>query len=500
VDAERGRALFHKGRISGEPEIVAAIGPEAFEVSAEVMPCSSCHGRDGRGRPEGGVAPSNLTWPVLTRPASGQGGTQRPRPAYDSRSFIRAVTMGIDPGGKALSPTMPRYRLSRRDAADLTAYVRLLGSEDPPGVNDEELRVGILRAGGPARPVVEGVIEAYFRTLNDLGGVFGRRLTLVPVDVPEISDRETLRQALEAELVFALLASSIEGREESMALALQDLGLPLVGPFYRRAFEVEPPSRYVFYLYGGLDEQVRTLVEFASRRVADPAAAALLVVHDGSADFRAAAEVAQAQAQVAQAQALGQDRGPQGSASYGKVELLDVADPALAGALAGASQILWLAPAVRLRDQLEAGAQTSFGAEILIPGALLDPALFGLDLSLALFTAFPTLPADIDAAGGGLLEGLQAKMPPGSRLGSPEIAALASAVVVAAALRESGRKVDREAFVEALEGMRNFPTGLVPPLNFGPNRRLGVAGGHVLEVDARTGQMTALPGRVLPRH
>jgi hypothetical protein len=37
--------------------------------------------------------------------------------------------------------------------------------------------------------------------------------------------------------------------------------------------------------------------------------------------------------------------------------------------------------------------------------------------------------------------------------------------------------------VEGLESMYQFDTGVTPPLSYGPNRRIGARGAHILTLD-----------------
>src|SRR5947208_15035593 len=75
-EEQRGRQIFVDGTSPSGGEIIAVMGDPGIEVPASSVPCAGCHGRDGRGRPEGGVAPSDLTWSVLSG---------RDHPPYDER-------------------------------------------------------------------------------------------------------------------------------------------------------------------------------------------------------------------------------------------------------------------------------------------------------------------------------------------------------------------------------------------------------------------------------
>lgn len=161
----RGRQIFLEGTSPSGREVQAVISGSA---SPAPLPCATCHGRDGRGRTEGGVRPANLEWDTLTRATA-------TRPAYDEASLRRAITLGIDASGRRLSPTMPRYRLWRDDAGDLVAWLRRLGTLREPGVGDQTLRLRV--AGGSRR-----VFEAWADDVNTRGGLYARRIDIVDDD------------------------------------------------------------------------------------------------------------------------------------------------------------------------------------------------------------------------------------------------------------------------------------------------------------------------------
>jgi len=66
----------------------------------------------------------------------------------------------------------------------------------------------------------------------------------------------------------------------------------------------------------------------------------------------------------------------------------------------------------------------------------------------------------------------------------------AVASVFLEALKRSGRATSRARLVDALEGLHNFATGVSPPVAFGPGRRTGASGVHVL-VPGRPGAPVA---------
>ena len=77
--------------------------------------------------------------------------------------------------------------------------------------------------------------------------------------------------------------------------------------------------------------------------------------------------------------------------------------------------------------------------------------------------------------------------------------AFAAAKILFEATKLSGKQLDRAAFINSLERMRDFRTGVVPPVTFGPNRRVGSVGSYVVGVDLSKQQYVPLTDRLTPK-
>jgi Cytochrome c len=171
----RGRQIYRTGESASGTPIVALVGAENLEVPATALPCASCHGRDGRGKEEGGIRPSNLQWHALTKPY----GT---RPPYTPALLKRAITMGTSSAKQRLNPVMPRYRLSLRDADDLVAYLARVGTDPDPGLTDDTIVVGTALPKTPEAKTIRDALTTHFAAVNERGGLYGRRIRLIDVD------------------------------------------------------------------------------------------------------------------------------------------------------------------------------------------------------------------------------------------------------------------------------------------------------------------------------
>ncbi len=257
----RGRGIYRTGMSNSGTPVMAHLSENSNPVPASVLPCVSCHGRDGRGKDEGGVRPSNLQWSALTRPYAMETPGSRAHPPYTASTLMRAITMGIDSAKHPLRPPMPRYEMSRGDADDLVAYLRVAGSDRDPGVSDDALRIGVLLPPpGDERAVVQSTVSGYFADVNAKGGVFERRIEVDFTDT--LSDRD-----------FAVTAAYIIGREEQIGRKAAEMQLPVIAAF---AAQGDDTNRYLFELLAGLEEQSIALIN------ALPTEAKIRITHDAS--------------------------------------------------------------------------------------------------------------------------------------------------------------------------------------------------------------------------
>ncbi|TFW31349.1 c-type cytochrome [Massilia horti] len=148
---QRGRAIYVEGR--GAQAITASVAGMRQALPATLLPCASCHGANGRGQREGGVAVADISPAALAR-AVNIGG--RLRPAYTQALLVRAIGDGQDSQGQPLDRAMPRYRMQTADARALLSYLAILDSVTPTGVSADAVRINVIGAAGltvPQQPI-----------------------------------------------------------------------------------------------------------------------------------------------------------------------------------------------------------------------------------------------------------------------------------------------------------------------------------------------------------
>lgn len=475
-----GKRLYGQAQgLAGRP-ITARIGVANIPIQGAPVACGNCHAADGKGRPEAVVRPPDITWRELTKPYGHEHENGRRHRAFDERSLAAAVTRGVDPAGNRLDPAMPRYTLSEAELAKLVAYLKRLEFDRDPGIGDDVLRIGtVLPREGPRAQLghaVESVLRAQLNILNAGGGVHGRRIELIVAALPpgESEARKRIRELMK-ENVFALVSPLAPGLESTLVEAAEAAGVPVVGLASLGADEGRG-GRGVFRILPGLVEQGRALARFAVRDLRLEKRDVAVLYADVPA-LSAAAAAVQAELQRLRApeavtlayppgalvadEMLSRLRGRNVDAVFFFGADSDFATFARAAAAAGRSPYLL--------------AAASHVARV----ALATPREF----HERVFLAYPMLPGDGSPMGHAAFAVLRHAAGAASGHEAIQRAAYAACAVLIESVKRTGREASRSGLIQALENLYEFDTGVTPAVTFGPARRVGAAGAHVLAAD-----------------
>jgi ABC-type branched-subunit amino acid transport system substrate-binding protein len=480
----RGKDIYF-GLTAPSPTITARVGTPPIELASSVLACANCHGTDGRGKPEGQVVPSNITWEALTKPYGVTHAGGRRHPPYTERLLVRAIGLGIDPAGNRLQAAMPRFQMPRADADALTAYLKRLSTDAPPGISDSAIRIGTLvPATGPfadAGRAVAAALRAYFDSLNAQGGIYGRMLELRVASVDTGADGSPAGDTttgvaafLDDAAPFALVGSLLPDADAKAMAQTEARGIPLVGPLMALP-DTSSPGRTTFYLLSGAEQQAGALLDFQRSRAAVPSVSMV---------YTAAVVPA---AMVDRIRAQGEQRGwriacvnLEGSTARAVARELKRSAVTHALLLASGPDVLALATEL---------AAAEWTPTLLVPGSLATDDLLRLPSTLIdrTFIALPSVPSDLTPAA---LEeyralAIQHRLP--ATAVTWHLAAIGSATVLAQGLKRAGRGVTRATLVSALEGLTDFDSGWMPRLRFGRGRHIGASGAYIVTLDpART--------------
>ena len=477
----RGKQIYFEGTSASGGEINAIVGDEAALLPGSAMPCSSCHGSDGLGRPEGGVTPLDVRWSELVKVYGHVHHDGRRHPAFDDDGVARSIIAGVDQANNPLDRSMPIYQMSQEVVDDLVAYMKVLEFDTDPGVADDTVRIAtLLPLSGDGATVGEAmrqVMQGYFAEVNDAGGIFGRQIELLAVPMAQTANAsiETVREAFRTESIFALVGAYSVGYDEALLGYLRTDNVPLIGPF-----TLDPGDAFIdsgaFYLFAGFEDQIRAL---ADRALADGAAANQVVISGPQSArseqlLRAAIDRVRKAPGDAEANVETWPPGEFDAADFAtKIADNDIQALIFTGAQAELDSLL---DELAEREQ----APRMYLLSSLVARPLLDvPAAF----DKRVFIAYPTTSQDVTPRGREDYSRIAERQSLPMEHIQAQLAALAAAKLFVEGLRRAGRDVSRVRLIEGLEQLYNFDTGVTPPLTYGPNRRVGALGAHIVTVD-----------------
>ncbi len=155
-----GERMYREG-ILASGETMHALVQGDIPVDSTMFSCASCHLRSGLGSLEGQVVTYpidgvtlyqpitnawNMRWVTGSKYAKTMSGVLRS--AYNDETLAVAIRGGVNPDGKVLNYTMPRYPLSDKDMAIMVYYLKNLSVEPSPGVGENSIRYATIVTEG----------------------------------------------------------------------------------------------------------------------------------------------------------------------------------------------------------------------------------------------------------------------------------------------------------------------------------------------------------------
>lgn len=491
TDSERrGKEIYLRGTSASGREIMARLND--LDVPASAFPCSGCHGIRGEGKSEGGVTAGDITWSNLIKPYGHTHPTGRKHGPFTESSVIRAVVNGVDSNGNDLLVAMPRYKISAEDMADLLAYLKRIDTDLDPGLSETTVTVGLVlpSSGGLAEvgAAMKDVVTAYFDSINSRGGIFSRKIELKVADAGTggAAIPTAAQNFAHKEQVFAFVSGLSAGSDPQLAALARTEEIPIIGPSTLLPHLENPANKYLFYLLPGVAEQAMSLVNYAASQPELKRSSAALIYSDATlsnAAGNAAAEQARKAGLTITKKLVVKSDNFDARAIVRELKSSNVESLFFFGE--GKEQVSLLSEA----------AAAGWSPNLFFLGTLSgrDFSAFSQPESKnKIFLAFPTVPSDVSNEGVGEFRALQEKYKIAPRHTAAQLSAFAAAKVFVEGLTRAGRDLNREKFVAALDTLYEYETGVTPRLTFGPNRRVGAAGAHIVTFDPAKKEFTPL--------
>ena len=479
LQEKRGKAFYLRGESASGQEITAMMGE--IDVPASTLTCAGCHGMRGEGITEGGVTAGNMTWNFLTKPYGHADAGGRKHPPFTESSFARLMTAGLDPAGNKLAVAMPTYRMNQEDMANLIAYLKVIEHDTDPGITPTSIVLGTVL---PEKTALSGlaqsmndVLQAYFAEINSRGGIYNRKIELRVVHGDSKSTVPNMKRLIDDDQVFAIVSGLTAGAEDGVATLTQEKEVPFIGPSTLLPQRGTPVNRYIFYLLPGLREQARALVTFAAKK-SDVSKPRVAIVSPDLEFNRSIAAAIEDQTKKLRWESV--------TAKYYARDQFNAQDFVNESHRSETDTIFFLGSGTEAGAILKEADAVGWKPAIYMLGSLVGRNILdGVPVKMKdkIFLAFPTVPADVSAAGAAEYSSLLQRNKLESTHAAAQASAIAAARILVHALEICGKDLSRERLITALEGLYEYETGLMPKITFGPNRRIGALGAYVVTID-----------------
>ncbi len=481
----QGKQLYQKGERANDNPLTAYVGRAAIAMDASTLPCMGCHGRDGKGRPEGGVIPSNITWQELTKVYGGTSKSGRQFGTYTEDAFLKAVTEGVDPEGNKLDASMPRYNISRHDARKLISYLKIIENEYDPGISDKKIVFASLQPseGWQAKlgEVLTSTIDAYFSDINEQGGVYGRKLKLETLTYDGVEGfTSQVEQVTVSDKYFATLVSLSGNADNVLIEASEQAQMISIAPFTNNPAVKGSDHRYSFYIYGGMQTQSQALLKRMTTTATKKDQLLVFYKQDGP-----------YQEDAKQVEQLLKQQG------FKRAQVLPYSidkqdwQSKLNASNKQQAYILFLGGSDELVSAYAQLQKTYQLKRIYLPGMLVNRKLLELpkEAMQKLEISYHSVP-DKE----GKLEDFYKflhKHKFGAKNMSIRLFAYSGARIALEGVKRAGKRVSREKVVDAIEKLFDFDAGLNRPVRFDSSRRIALKGAYIVRYDSQQNRLAS---------
>ncbi|MFQ5502778.1 MAG: ABC transporter substrate-binding protein [Phycisphaerae bacterium] len=492
-----GKKIYLSGESHSDSPIDAWLGNPPMKVSAKMLPCMNCHGLDGKGKPEGGVYPSNLNWSMLTKRYGLTHPSGRKHRAYDEETLKRAITRGIDPSGNKIGSSMPHFSMSQDDLSCLVAYLKRIEDDRDPGVDASHITIAtMVPMDGPMGKLgntVKDVLEALFEDINVSGGIYNRTIDLrvIPTGQTPGESIDQLKKTLETESIFALVAPYVPNAEDRLIELAAKREIPVIGSLGTSPDDPDGSNRFLFYLMSGMSIQAKALVDAYMEDLGPDGTPRAGLLSRAGKPYEIYAKSIKDQCRrrniplTVLSEYTSETFTPETlSEEVGKQDALFFIGPA--------------SECTRILKHTSEGGRTPRVYQL---GSFLEREIFDCPEPFQgkLFATFQNVrsaqaPRDIQAYRD-FLNRHNISAPPSTVL----LSAYCAGRLLIESLTDAGGQPRREFLIRDLEGLYKHETGLIPPLTFGPNRRIGAYGADLVSIDLSAKSITSTNRWIKPK-
>jgi len=367
-----------------------------------------------------------------------------------------------------------------------------------PGVTDTTVRIGGFAAqSGPVAPIgisVRKGFEAYIKSVNDAGGVHGRKIEIVKVVDDEFTAAKGLaasKELVESDKVFALApVLGTPGVQASVDYWVEK-NIPVVYPMTGIEQTAHPAKKNVFAVQPNNFDEARILTQYAVKDLGKKKVAVLWQNSDmGKQGLKGVQEIIKS---------VGGEIVH--DASH-EAKAVDFATPVLNAKSKGAEAVIiytTLAESVGIMKEMQKQGLTAVPLTSYVNADPVNlPKLAG-DASVGLITGGWVPVADPNSPDIKKFGEIYAKYNNNEAPNAYSTAGFIAAELLVKGLQDAGKELTQEKFVNALEALKNWNGIMAKDISYGPGDRRGSTAFYLNKVQKNDkGEIVMLPINTQP--
>ena len=344
-------------------------------------------------------------------------------------------------------------------------------AQQGPGVTDTEIKIGAyLPLSGPIAsygiPLLAGM-QAALNAANEAGGIKGRKFKLIYED-NKFNPQATVaiaRKLVTRDEIFAFaVPMGTPATSAAMEYVLGEAKVPIINPYAGAAEWYNPPRENFYGVQVPLEAQARVVGRWAAK---DGHKKIVVVYLTLAANERMANEFTQAAKRVNPDMTVELIGTKLGTADFGPmaIEIASKKPDAVAMFLTQ-GETVGLAKELRLQN---VRAQVYSYAGLVI-NSLIDlagPAVDGLK------AVSYTVPPSLDSPAVREYRAALAKVAPDEKPDYLSLNSYAMMKIFVEAVRRINGPINRQTLVQSMDNLRNYDTGIVPPVTYSARQHLG---------------------------
>lgn len=354
----------------------------------------------------------------------------------------------------------------------MLAFAAAAGQAATPGVTDDTILLGTFTAlSGPVAPI--GVPNshgylAYYNYINEQGGIYGRKIKVLVEDDAFQPSRTVaaVKKLVEQDRVFAIVSPLGTPTNAAVLDYLVKMNVPVVSPHSGSSQWSIPLKKNYFALQPNYTVEGTVLAQYAVNDLKGKRFAIVYVNDDYGQEESAAFTKYLAKHDIKPVLSLAHEFSETDFSSY--VIKLQQAKPDV---------VLLASYATQTASILKQAEMFGFRPHFLGTYVVSDPVMFKLAGASAMegfqVTGYAADPGGDTKAAKEYRDILHKYYPNEAPGGYSEIGYVAAQLVVEA-LKKAGPDLTREKFIAALESVKNWTTGLTPPVSYSATDHRGI--------------------------